>query len=76
MTDRVKSSVDLFVQRLSIIRAMFIVSIASNGPREEIHAEFHSAVGDLLEGVPLDKLNLTYIDRTKVREEIAWLRDK
>jgi len=67
---------DLVTQRASIIRALYIVSIATNGPRDEILNEFHQAVGDVLEGVALSGLNLTYIRKDKVREEAAWLRER
>ena len=76
MGDRVKASVELFTQRLSLIRALYVVSVANNGPREEVHAEFYHAVGDVLEGVALDDLQLTYIDKNKIKDEAAWLRDK
>lgn len=72
----VRSVSDLVTQRASIIRALYIVSIAANGPRDEILGEFHQAVGDVLEGVALSQLNLTFISKDKVREEAAWLRDK
>jgi hypothetical protein len=75
-SDRVRSSVDLLTQRLGLVRALFIVSVATNGERNEINKEFHQAVGGVLEGVPLSKLKLTLIDRKKVKEEAAWLRDK
>ena len=72
----VRSINDLVTQRASIIRALYIVSIATNGPRDDILEEFHQAVGDVLEGVTLSQLNLTLIRKDKVREETAWLRDK
>lgn len=74
--DRYRSSVDLLTQRLSLIRALYIVSVAANGPPEDIKREFHQAVGDILEGMALPKLNLTYIDRHKVSAEAAWLRER
>lgn len=72
----VRSVTDLVTQRASIIRALYIVSVAANGPRDAILNEFHQAVGDVLEGVALSQLNLTYINRYKVREEAAWLRER
>jgi hypothetical protein len=72
----VRSISDLVTQRASTIRALYIVSVAANGPRDEILAEFHQAVGDVLEGVALHQLDLTYISKVKVREEAAWLRDR
>lgn len=72
----VRSVSDLVTQRASIIRALYIVSIAANGPRDDILEEFHQAVGDVLEGVALSKLNLTFILKDKVKEEAAWLRDR
>lgn len=75
-SDIVRSVHDLVTQRASIIRALYIVSIAANGPRDEILSEFHQAVGDVLEGVALSGLNLTYISRDKVKEEAAWLRER
>lgn len=72
----VRSIHDLVTQRASIIRALYIVSVAANGPRDEIFAEFHQAVGDVLEGVALSGLNLSLISKDKVREEAAWLRER
>ena len=74
--DRVRATFELITQRQSLIRALYIVSVVSNGPVDAVHKEFHQAVGDILEGMALSKLNLTYIDRNKVREEAAWLRDR
>ena len=73
-SDFVRAVNTLIAQRASIVRALYIVSVASNGPRDEILAEFHQAIGDTLEGIPLAQLQLTYIDKSKVREEVAWLR--
>jgi hypothetical protein len=72
----VRSISDLVTQRASIIRALYIVSVATNGPRDEILAEFHQAVGDVLEGVALSQLDLAFINKMKVKEEAAWLRDR
>ena len=76
MADRVRASVDFLTQRLGLIRAIYIVSVASTGPREEIHQEFYQAVADVLEGVPLSKLKLAYIDKRKIKEELTWLRER
>ena len=73
---RIRSTLELISQRTSIIRAIYIVSVATNGPREEILMEFHQAVGDVLEGMALTDLKLTYINKSKVREEVAWLRER
>lgn len=75
-SDIVRSINDLITQRASIIRALYIVSVASNGPRDEILLEFHQAVGDVLEGVALSQLDLAYINKMKVKEEAAWLRER
>jgi hypothetical protein len=72
----VRSVTDLVTQRASVIRALYVVSVAANGPRDEILFEFHQAVGQVLEGVALSKLDLTYISKGKVREEAAWLQDR
>lgn len=72
----VRAVSDLITQRASIIRAMYIVSVAANGPRDEVLVEFHQAVGDVLEGVALSQLHLTYINRDKVRQEAAWLQER
>lgn len=74
--DRVRASLDIFTQRMSLIRALYIVSVATNGPRDEILAEFHQAVGDILEGMALSKLELTLIDKDRVSEEAAWLHER
>jgi len=74
--DRIRSTMELITQRTAIIRAVYIVSVATNGPRDEILMEFHQAVGDILEGMALTDLNLTYINKGKVREEVAWLRER
>lgn len=74
--DRVRASVEFITQRLSLIRAIYIVSVSSNGPPEEVHREFHQAVGDIMEGMALPKLNLTYIDKQKVSAEVSWLRER
>jgi len=72
----VRSINDLVTQRASVIRALYVVSVAANGPRDEILFEFHQAVGQVLEGVALSKLDLTHINKMKVREEAAWLQDR
>ena len=73
---RVRASFEMVTRRAGLIRALYIVSVATNGPRETILAEFHQAVGDILEGMALSNLALTYIDKDKVREEAAWLQDR
>lgn len=75
-TNRVLSAWELTTQRLGLIRALFIVSVATNGPQDEINAEFKQAVGDVLEGMALPLLNLTYINKDKVREEASWLQER
>jgi len=75
-SDRYHKSVDFITQRLSLIRAIYIVSVASNGPVDEVNKEFRQAVGDILEGMALPKLKLNYIDRAKVTSEAAWLRER
>jgi hypothetical protein len=75
-SDLVRSVNALITQRSSIIRALYIVSVASNGPRDEILAEFHQAIGDVLEGLALSQLKLSHIDRNKVKEELTWLRER
>lgn len=74
--DRYHKSTELLTQRLSLIRSLYIVSVASGGPPDEIRREFHQAVGDVLEGINLPNLNLVFIDRNKVSNEAAWLREK
>lgn len=75
-SDRLQATYDLVTTRLSLIRALYIVSIASNGDRGEIRAEFHQAVGDIIEGMALSNLNLKHIDVDKVREEASWLQER
>lgn len=67
---------ELISHRTAVIRAIYIVSVATNGPREEILMEFHQAVGDVLEGMALTDLDLTFINKDRVREEVAWLRER
>ena len=74
--DRIRSTMELITQRTAVIRAIYIVSVATNGPRDEVLMEFHQAVGDVLEGMALTDLSLTYINKGKVREEVAWLRER
>lgn len=74
--DRYHKSTEFLTQRLSLIRALYIVSVASGGPLEEVRREFHQAVGDVLEGLNLHNLNLIFIDKNKVHSEAAWLREK
>jgi len=74
--DRIRSTMELITQRTAIIRAIYIVSVATSGPRDEVLMEFHQAVGDVLEGMALTDLSLTYINKGKVREEVAWLRER
>jgi hypothetical protein len=76
MQGRVQAQWEFVTARLSLIRALYIVSVATNGPREDIDAEFRQAIGDVLEGMALPMLNLTLIDKDKVREEAAWLRER
>ena len=75
-SDLLRAVNEIIAQRTSTIRALYIVSVASNGPREEVLTEFHQAVGDVLEGVGISQLHLQHIDRAKVREEVAWLRER
>ena len=72
--DRVRASLDNITHRLSLIRALYIVSVANNTNHEAVLKEFHQAVGDVLEGMALKNLDLTHLDRDKVREEVSWLR--
>lgn len=74
--DRIRSTMELITHRTAVIRAIYIVSVATNGPREEVLREFHQAVGDILEGMALTDLSLTYINKNKVKEEVAWLRER
>lgn len=74
--DRIRGTMELITQRTAVIRALYIVSVATNGPRDEVLVEFHQAVGDILEGMALTDLKLTYISKRKVREEVAWLRER
>lgn len=74
--DRVARTMEMITRRTALIRAIYIVSVAVDGPRDEILAEFHQAVGDVLEGMALTDLNLTYINKDMVRTEVAWLRER
>jgi len=74
--DRYRKSTELITQRLSLIRALYIVNVSANGPVEGILYEFRQAVGDILGGTSLPNLNLTYIDKHKVSAEAAWLRER
>jgi len=76
MSSRGLDAWDVATQRLSLIRALYIVSVATQRPRDEVLAEFHQAVGDVLEGMALPMLALTLIDKDKVREEASWLHDR
>jgi hypothetical protein len=76
MSSRGLDDWNLATQRLSLIRALYIVSVATQRPREEVLTEFHQAIGDVLEGMALPTLNLTVIDKDKVREEASWLQDR
>jgi len=59
-------------ERLKAIRAIWVVAHATSAPTEQTAGEFYYAVGDLLEGVPLDKVltNLRRISATEVYEEL------
>jgi len=74
--NRVLAAWELTTHRLSLIRSLYIVSVAANGPRAEIDAEFRQAIGDVLEGMAIPLLSLTYLDKEKVREEASWLQDR
>jgi hypothetical protein len=79
MSDRLNryiKATDLITHKLSLVRALYIVSVASNGPIEEVLREFREAVGQVLEGIALHELNLTHIDKNKVKSEVAWLRER
>lgn len=76
LPDKFSRSAELLTQKLSLIRAIYIVSVASNGPPDDIRREFHQAVGDILEGLSLTNLNFNLIDRNKVYSEVSWLREK
>lgn len=69
-------SYELMTQRMSLVRALYIVSVASNGPPGEVTLEFRQAVGDVLEGMALEQLKLTYIDRDNVSDEVRWLQER
>lgn len=71
--DRIRASFELVTYRLSLIRALYVVSVASNSPRHLVHAEFHQALGDILEGMALSRIDLSCIDKRKVIEEASWL---
>jgi len=73
--DRIRNSLDFITRRLSLIRALYIVSIATNGPPEDVKEEFHRAIGDVLEGKTLAELQLAHINKDKVREEVSWLHE-
>jgi len=75
MTDRIRNTVDIITRKLSLIRALFIVSVAIGEPSKEVQEEFHRAIGDILEGKTLANLQLTYIDKDKVKQEVTWLHD-
>ena len=76
MTSRGLDDWNVATQRLSLIRALYIVSVATQRPRDEVLTEFHQAIGDVLEGMALPMLNLTSIDKNRVREEASWLQDR
>lgn len=61
---------------MSLIRALYIVSVASNGPQDEVTFEFRQAVGDVLEGMALEQLKLMHIDKECVSEEVKWLQER
>lgn len=63
----------MITYRLSLIRALYVVSVASNAPRHLVNAEFHSALGEILEGMALTRIDLAHIDKRKVIEEASWL---
>jgi len=65
----------MITYRLSLIRALYVVSVASNAPRHLVNAEFHAAIGDILEGVVLARIDLTHIEKRKVIEEASWLHN-
>ena len=69
-------SYELMTQRMSLVRALYIVSVASNGSPGEVTLEFRQAVGDVLEGMALDQLKLTHIDKARVSEEVRWLQER
>lgn len=74
--DRIRAAYEAATQRAGLIRALYVVSVATNGERLKVLEEFHQAVGDILEGVSLPKLSLIYIDKNKVKEEAQWLNEK
>lgn len=73
---RIVRSYEMVTQRMSIIRALYIVSVASNGPQDEVTFEFRQAVGDVLEGMALEQLKLTHISRKSVSDEVKWLQER
>lgn len=77
MTDsnRLRNTVELITRRLSLVRALYIVSIAMPGSPDSIKEEFHRAVGDVLEGKTLADLKLSHINKEKVRHEVTWLQE-
>lgn len=62
--------------RMSLVRALYVVSVASNGSPGDVTSEFRQAVGDVLEGMALEHLKLTLIDPVRVREEVRWLQER
>lgn len=75
-SSRIMKSYVLMTERMSLVRALYIVSVASNGPQDEVTFEFRQAVGDVLEGMALEQLRLTHIDKERVSEEVKWLQER
>jgi len=73
---RLLGAYEIATHRAALTRAVYIVSVTSTGPREEVLYEFHQAIGDILEGVALTDLKLMHIDSDSVRQEVAWLRER
>lgn len=73
---RIIRSHEMLTQRMSLVRALYIVTVATNGSSKELDAEFREAVGDVLEGVALDQLKLKLISRDWVGEEVKWLKER
>jgi hypothetical protein len=74
--DRIRAAYEAATQRAGLIRALYVVSVATNGDRSRVLEEFYQAVGDVLEGTALQKLKLQLIDKNKVKDETQWLAEK
>ncbi len=59
------------LEKLTMIRALHMVTYTSTTPVEKLAVEFYYAIGDILEGQKSTELNLTVINKDEFFRELT-----